>query len=125
MLWESWVVVAIFVMNFIYMLVMAFVSPYFKVLFAKGVGKAFNITWLCTIIVAAGVLMFYNIRCSLDNNSGQNCKYLAISIVVFLLLLTILNMSWGIYNTIEYNKKAAAKPSQSTKQVSQEHKKGT
>ena len=148
-MWESWTVLAIFIVNLAFMLIMSFVSPFFKVIMAKGVGKIFNIVWMCVIIAAAGVLMFYNVRCTLDGGissslstgtgaasaataatsgtsitanisktiASGNCRMLAVSIVVFLLLLTILNMAWGIYNTLEYNKK-----NPKSANVTQEHR---
>ena len=113
MLWESWVVVAVFVVNLAFLLIMSFVSPYFKALLARGIGKAYNIVWMCVIVASAAVLMFYNVQCHLNLDpvgKALDCRRLALSIVVFLVLLTILNMSWAIYNTVEYNKK---KPQQS------------
>ena len=137
-MWESWVVLAIFILNLAFMLIMSFASPFFKEVTSRGIGKIFNIVWICVIIGAAGILMFYNVRClnpSADanviakatgkvggevaealNSITSNCKMLSISIIVFLSLLTILNMSWTIYNTIEYNKKST------TINVTQEHK---
>lgn len=105
MLWESWVTLAIFVINLIFLLVMAFVSPFVKKLMAKGIGKVYNIIWMCVIIASAAVVMFYNMQCAIGTKDDGSCKRLAVSIVVFLTLLTILNMSWNIYYTIEYAKK--------------------
>ena len=112
-MWESWIVLGIFVVNLVFMLIMSFTSPYFKHIMSLGIGKIFNIVWVCVIIASAGVLMFYNMQCTLGSSKGatkalgelvadNSCKYLAISIVVFLALITVLNMSWGIYNTLEY-----------------------
>lgn len=111
MIWESWVVIAVFVINLAFLLIMSFVSPYYKVILSKGVGKIFNIVWMCVIVIAAAVLIFYNVQCNVLQDpvaKEMNCKGLAVSIVVFLALLTILNMSWSIYNTIEYDKKKVA-----------------
>ena len=138
-MWESWVVLAIFIINLAFMLIMSFASPFFKEMTSRGIGKIFNIVWICVIIGAAGILMFYNVRCinpsgdasgskAIGKASGEvmstlgsitnNCKMLSVSIIVFLALLTILNMSWTIYNTIEYNKKKST----TTVNVTQEHK---
>jgi len=104
------------------MLIMSFASPYFKHIMSMGIGRVFNIVWICVIIAAAGVLMYYNTQCNLSMSMSMvkgpavadvmnnSCKHLAISVIVFLALLTILNMSWGIYNTIEYDKKKQTKP---------------
>ena len=105
MLWESWVVLAIFVVNLAFLVIMSFVSPFYKQLLSRGVGKVFNIIWMCVIVSAAAVLMFYNVQCTvMGPGQGPSCKRLAISIVIFLTLLTILLMTWSIFNTIEYDK---------------------
>ena len=132
-MWESWVVLGIFVLNLVFLLIMSFVSPYFKALTAQGIGKIFNLIWICVIITAAAILMFYNMQCTLGSNSSgssgssssspgsssgiadTSCKRLAIAVVVFLALLTVLNLSWNIYNTIEYNKTKAATTTQESK----------
>lgn len=117
MLWESWATIAIFIINLVFLLVMTFVSPYFKKLMAKGVGLVFNVTWLVAIIISTAIVMFYSLKCVVGGSKDDNsCKIFALSVVVLLTVLTILNMSWSIYNTIEYNK-------QTPKYVSQEAKK--
>lgn len=124
MVWESWIVIAVFVINLTFLFIMSFVSPYFKALLSKGIGKVYNIIWMCVIVAAAGVLLFYNTQCNISTDvdiKAINCKRLAIAIVVFLVLLTILNMSWAIYNTIEYDKQK--KPSSvASKPTTQEQK---
>jgi hypothetical protein len=118
MIWESWATIAIFIINLVFLLVMTFVSPFFKKLMAKGVGLVFNVTWLLTITISSAIVMFYSFKCVLGGSKDDNsCKIFAMSVVVLLTLLTILNMSWSIYNTIEYNKQTSR-----AKYVSQEEK---
>ena len=117
--WEAWVVLAIFLVNLVFLLIMSFVSPYYKQVLSRGQGKLFNIVWLSLLVGASAVLLFYNVQCSISGPTvGNDCKMYAVAIVLFLSVLTIFLMMWGIFNTIEYNRKhpmAAGKTTQEQK----------
>ena len=98
---ESWIVMFVFLINLTFMLVMSFVSPYYKALTSEGLGRVFNITLLVVVIIVAGIIFTFNSNCLLR---GGNCTVLAWTITIIIVLLTIANIAWGTYNTIKYQK---------------------
>lgn len=109
---ESWIVMFVFLINLIFMLVMSFVSPYYKALTSEGLGRVFNIIWLVLIIVIAGVIFTFNAQCLVK---GGECSVLSWTITGILVVLTISNIAWGTYNTIKFSKKESTN-------VKQEHR---
>jgi len=101
---ESWITIAIFVINLIFFLIMSFVSPYFEVITAEGMGKIFNVMWLVLIIIIAGLIFTFNAQCLLTGN----CRALSWTIVAILIVVTGLLMAWFIYHTILYKAPAPA-----------------
>lgn len=107
---ESWIVIVVFLINLIFMLVMSFVSPYYKTLTSEGLGKVFNIAWIIVVIIVAGVIFTFNAGCLVSGH----CQVLSWVIVGLLISLSIGNITWGVYNTVKYK---------SPKAVTQESKK--
>ena len=77
---------------------------------SEGLGKIFNIAWIIVVIIASGVLFTFNARCLVSGH----CEVLSWIIVGVLLVLTIGNIAWGVYNTVKY--KAPINVTQETKQ---------
>lgn len=97
---ESWIVIFVFLINLIFMLVMSFVSPYYKALTSEGLGKIFNIAWIIVVIIVAGVIFTFNAGCLVSGH----CEVLSWVIVGLLIAMSIGNISWGVYNTVKYKK---------------------
>lgn len=96
---ESWIVSIVFFINLIFLLVMSFVSPYFKAIMSLGLGKIFNICWMVVVIIVAGVLFTFNAQCIVGTT---DCKTLAWIITSIIVILTIANIGFGVYNTVKY-----------------------
>ena len=89
----------VFLINLVFMLVMSFVSPYYKALTSEGLGKVFNIIMLVVIIIVAGIIFTFNAQCLVK---GGDCIALARIITGLLVVLTVANIAWGTYNTYFY-----------------------
>jgi len=119
MIWETWAIIAVFIINLLFFIVMSIVSPYYKKITTEGMGRIMNITWIIVIIIVAAVLMFYNVQCALSGTSRgktqssngktlinpESCSSLAIAIVVTLAVGTVGVVVWGIVNDIRYRRK--------------------
>ena len=66
MFWVPYVVVAIFLANLLFYLIMSFKSPYMQKLNAEGPGKVFNIIWLTIIVLVFAALSFFYTTCVSD-----------------------------------------------------------
>jgi len=77
---------------------MSFVSKYYKLMLSEGRGKLLNMLWIFSIIVVGGILLVYNVQCTI---TGQ-CEVLAWLITGILFALTVFNITWGIYKTVTY-----------------------
>ena len=66
MFWVPYVVVAIFLANLLFYLIMSFTSPYMQKLNAEGPGKVFNIIWLTIIVLVFAALSFFYTTCVSD-----------------------------------------------------------
>ena len=125
MLWESWTVLALFVVNLVFFVVMSFVSPYYKKITSEGLGRAMNIAWMIVVIIVGAFLMFYNVQCSLSgtqrgkaprgeagklaiNVNEATCGSLVYVTVAVLGCSTLAIIIWSIVNDIRYRKKLAA-----------------
>jgi len=70
MFWVPYVVVAIFLANLLFYLIMSFKSPYMQKLNAEGPGKVFNIIWLTIIVLVFAALSFFYTTCVSEMSSN-------------------------------------------------------
>ena len=92
---------------------MSFVSQYYKKEIARGLGSIFNIVWISVVIVVGGIIMMYNVQCTIDGR----CEFMAWLVVALLIAFTGLNIGLGVYRTVTYKAPITTKVSQETKKV--------
>ena len=95
---ESWIVLFVFIVNLIFMLIMSFVSAYYKQFNTKGLCKWFNIAMLGLVIVVGGIFMIYNVQCTITGD----CQMLAGIITCLLVAFTAFNIGWSVYKTVTF-----------------------
>ena len=100
-LWESWTVIGLFLVNLIFVTIMAFVTPYFK---TWTLGKILNLVWILLIIISAAVVMTYNVKCTLSKGEGMSCNIFVYSIIGLITIVTVGNITFGIYNAMARKK---------------------
>ena len=83
---HSWILVALFAINLIFMFVMTLVSTYYKKVFSEGWGRLMNIIWMIFIITLTGLYLFYNMSCLV---SDKPCTWLAWLTIAIVTILTI------------------------------------
>ena len=131
MFWVPYVVVAIFLANLLFYLIMSFTSPYMQKLNAEGPGKVFNIIWLTIIVLVFAALSFFYTTCVSDmslnakkvkkfKSSGSpegsledilsaltSCDVAVYLIVAALIAITIPIMTWIVIADRRYKARLA------------------
>ena len=104
--WETWTIISLFIINLIFVITMVFASPYYKNQAKKGMGLAMNIVLIILLIIISGVFLTFNVKCNLGDKKA--CTSLVYIIVGSVVVLTIVNIAYGIYNTVTYKAPTAA-----------------
>jgi hypothetical protein len=101
---EVWVVLGVFVAYLIYFMLVSFLSDFHKDQLSKGLGKWYNFTWLCILIISFGAILTMSVHCwGTIGKNGMNCRYLSLTVTGVLVILTLLNIGWGTYHSITYD----------------------
>lgn len=101
---ESWIVLSSFIVFIVFFFIMTFVSDYYKEWMNNmWGGQLINFAWMAVTIVVFGVLMIFNVECTITGD----CKYMAMVLAATVAVLTAVNIGWGIYHTVNYKKKDA------------------
>ena len=107
----SWIVLVAFVVHIIFFIVMSLVSPFYKKIQTAGWGgRALNIALTILIVIILTVLIMFNIDCTITGD----CKYMAIILTAFIILIVFGNVVWGIVNHVKYTKSIEKKTAEGT-----------
>lgn len=94
---ESYIVMGMFVLYIIYYIVMSFASKYYIENQSAGLGRWVNFTWMLIVLFVFAILISINTECVV----GGNCRYMSVTVATLVVGVTLINMAWGIYHTIE------------------------
>ncbi len=102
MSWETWTVVTLFVVNLVFVVIMIFVSPYYRLGLGSTSDIIASIVYMCLLAITVGVFTTYSVKCNLGHDGA--CKTLAYLIICLVAVFTALHIGRGIYNAVTYKK---------------------
>jgi FlaA1/EpsC-like NDP-sugar epimerase len=105
---QSWLLIALFIANLIFFLIMSFVSPYYK----SAVSRDWlHIILICIIIIIVGIFMFLKVSCAM-RGQGIYCRLYAWCTILIILAITAWTIIFHIYKDHQYRtaKKQNNKP---------------
>jgi len=107
---EAYIVVGSFVVFVLFFIIMSFASKYYIDLQSRGLGRWVNFAWMVIIIIVFGILLTFNVTCTINGN----CRYMSILIAALVVGITLMNIIWGIYQTVNFKKQPINKGQKTT-----------
>lgn len=106
MLIEGWIVLGVFIAYLMYYILVSFLSDYHKEQLQMGKGRWYNFTWMVILILVFAILLTMSVQCwGVGFKDGGNCRYLSLTITALVIIITLINVGWDIYNSVEYDNK--------------------